>query len=381
MSAGTGTAYSRSSLRHLPKAVLHDHLDGGLRPSTIADFAEAQGYRGLPSHDGETVAHWFRQSGAAGSLPRYLEPFRHTIALTQTAENLARVAFEAGIDLWEDGVHYAEVRFAPMVHTNNGLEVNDVFEAVLAGFARAHAETGIILNGIAVAMRNQANSDAVARAAIRWVGRGIVAFDLAGPEIGYPANAHTEACRIARSGGLGLTIHAGEAFGPASISQAVLQCGASRIGHGVKIAEDLWMEDGVIEVSAGGAAAGSTFRFDDIDPEDVKFGEVASIVRDHRILLEVCPKSNADTGAAAGKGQHPLGLLLRLGFNVSLNTDNRLMSNVTMTDEYENAMLYHNVGMRQLLEMTEAALLGAFGDWADRRRLLTDVIRPAYGIA
>jgi adenosine deaminase len=360
--------------------VLHDHLDGGLRPATIAELAADQGYRGLPAGGEETIAAWFRPSGA-GSLQSYLDRFVHTIALTQTADSLERVAFEAGVDLWDDGVRYAEVRFAPTVHTREELRRDDVIEAVLAGMTRAASTTGIVMNGIAVAMRNGSDSEQVARTAVRWVGEGLVAFDLAGPEMGYPANAHVEACRIARGGGLGLTIHAGEAYGPESIAQAVLQCGASRVGHGVKIADDLWMDDAVIEVSSGGAAAGSTFRFDEVDGEDVKFGDVARIVRDHRILLEVCPKSNADTGATAAKGEHPLGLLLRLGFNISLNPDNRLMSDTTMTDEFENAMVNHGFGIRQLLAVTESALHGAFGDWSDRRRLLTEVVRPAYGVS
>ena len=380
MRTHSGVRYPRSALRRLPKVVLHDHLDGGLRPNTILEFAANQGYRALPAGDADAVASWFRQS-AAGSLERYLDPFVHTIALTQSAENLERVAFEAGVDLWDDGVRYAEVRFAPSVHTQNGLERDEVIEAVLAGFARAAATTGILMSGIAVAMRNAADSEDVARTAVRYVGEGLVGFDIAGPEIGYPASAHSEAYKIARSGGLGLTAHAGEAFGPASIAQAVLQCGASRIGHGIKIAEDLWSESGVINITAGGAASGSAFRFDDMDDSDLKLGEIARMVRDHRTLLEVCPKSNLDTGAAAAAGEHPLGLLLRLGFNVSLNTDNRLMSDVSMTDEFENAILHHGFGIAQLLEVTEAALEGAFGAWSDRRWLIRDVIRPAYGAA
>ncbi|MFW2380732.1 MAG: adenosine deaminase family protein [Acidimicrobiales bacterium] len=372
---------SRQALKRLPKVVLHDHLDGGLRPATILDLAQQQGYADLPTSDTLELADWFHQRGV-GSLERYLRSFSHTIAVTQTVENLERVAFEAGIDLWDDGVRYAEVRFAPSLHTRHGLAREDVIEAVLEGFTRAAYSTGIYLNGIAVAMRDDTDSEEVARAAIQFVDQGLVAFDLAGPEGGFPARAHQSACRIARAGGLGLTIHGGEGHGPESMAQAILHCSADRIGHGVRIVEDLSPGEGVkIKVSPAGATGGSGFRFDYLDIQDVELGHTARVVRDHRVPLEVCPKSNADTGATAGAAQHPLGLLVRLGFRVTLNTDNRLMSNVSMTDEFENAVVNHGFGTRQLLEVTEAAITAGFGDWSDRIRLLNDVIRPAYGVA
>ena len=371
----------RHALKRLPKVVLHDHLDGGLRPATILELAGQHGYGDLPTSDSLELADWFHQSGV-GSLERYLRSFSHTIAVTQTAESLERVAFEAGIDLWDDGVRYAEVRFAPTLHTRKGLARQDVIEAVLEGFTRAAYTTGIFLNGIAVAMRDDTDSEDVARAAIQFVDQGLVAFDLAGPEAGYPARDHQAACRIARAGGLGLTIHGGEGHGPESMAQAVLHCSADRIGHGVRIVEDLSPgEDVQIKISPTGASGGSGFRFDHLDVQDVELGPTARVVRDHRIVLEVCPKSNADTEATAAAAQHPLGLLVRLGFKVTLNTDNRLMSNVSMTDEFENAVVNHGFGTRQLLEVTEAAITGGFGDWSDRTRLLNDVIRPAYGVA
>jgi adenosine deaminase len=212
---------SRHAMKRLPKVVLHDHLDGGLRPATILDLAEEQGYAELPTADPLELADWFHQSGV-GSLERYLRSFDHTIAVTQTAESLERVAFEAGVDLWDDGVRYAEVRFAPTLHTRNGLAREDVIEAVLEGFTRAAYTTGIFLNGIAVAMRNDTDSDDVARAAVKFADQGLVAFDLAGPESGFPARDHRSACGIARGGGLGLTIHGGEGHGPDSMAQAIL---------------------------------------------------------------------------------------------------------------------------------------------------------------
>ncbi|MCP4306834.1 MAG: adenosine deaminase family protein [bacterium] len=293
----------RHALKRLPKVVLHDHLDGGLRPATILDFADQQGFADLPTFETLELADWFHQSGV-GSLERYLRSFAHTLAVSQTAVGLERVAFEAGVDLWDDGVRYAEVRFAPSLHTRNGLAREDVVEAVLEGFTRAAYTTGIYLNGIAVAMRDDTDSDEVAHAAVQFVDQGLVAFDLAGPESGYPARDHRSACGIARAGGLGLTIHGGEGHGPESMAQAILHCSADRIGHGVRIVEDLSPgEDVRIKLSPSGASGGSGFRFDHLDIQDVELGHTARVVRDHRIPLEVCPKSNADTNATADAAQ------------------------------------------------------------------------------
>lgn len=343
-----------SDITLLPKAILHDHLDGGLRVATVLELADRFGHP-LPRTDEPGLRAWFHQ-GRSGSLPRYLQAFEHTVGVMRDGESCERVAYEAGIDLADDGVVYAEIRFGPSLHTVYGMAREDVIEAVLAGFARATRERGIALAAIVTALRHMTDSEAVARAATRFAEDGVVAFDLAGPEAGYPADAHLPACRIASEAGLGLTIHAGEGDGPSSIWLALARCRAQRIGHGVRIIEDTVVEDG--EIAATGA--------------------LARRVRDHRIPLEVAPTSNLHTGTFPSADAHPLGPLYRAGFNVTINTDNRLMSGISASDEFAFAVNHHGFTTSDLGAVTEAALHAAFGDWPTRRRLIRDVVRPAY---
>lgn len=340
-----------------PKALLHDHLDGGPRAATVIELADAAGHA-LPTTDHDELTGWFHQ-GESGSLERYLEAFDHTFGVMQTQEAIRRVAYEAGVDLAADGVVYAELRFGPSLHTRRGLHREDVIEAMLDGLAAASTETGIVLYGIATALRHAGDSEAVATAAARFVGEGLVAFDLAGPEAGFPADDHEPACRLAREHGLGLTIHAGESDGPHSIWRALAHCAAQRIGHGVRIADDCSIVDG----------------------EVVELGALATRVRDQRIPLEVCVTSNLHTRAFPEGVVHPLAALYRAGFNVSINTDNRLMSSTLPSHEYRLAAERFGFTPDELGAVTVAAITAGFGDYPTRRRLIDEVVRPAYASA
>jgi adenosine deaminase len=341
--------------RSLPKALLHDHLDGGVRVETILELADAQGYTGLPAADADRLTDWFDR-GRSGSLERYLEAFTHTVAVMSSESAIQRIAYEAGIDLAGDGVIYAEVRFGPSLHMIHGLTREAAIEAVLDGFAAAHRETGIVLYAIASALRHETDSEEVVRSAIPYLDRGLIAFDLSGPEAGFPADDHLAACRLAREAGLGLTIHAGEADTAASIWRAVARCGATRVGHGVRIADETDFDGSTITTLA----------------------PLARRIRDHRIPLEVSITSNLDTSAFPSVAEHPFGALYRSGFTVTINTDNRLMSRVSLTDEYELAATTFDLEATDLAEITVNALEAGFGDWPERRRLIDDVVSPAY---
>ena len=282
-------------IRRAPKVLLHDHLDGGLRPATIVDLARETGYRGLPESDPEELRRWFRAAADSGSLERYLETFAHTCAVMQTEEALARVAAECAEDLAADGVVYAEVRFAPEQHLERGLSLEQVVEAVNAGFRegerRALAAGHRIRVGVLLtAMRHAARALEIAELANRYRDTGVVGFDIAGAEAGYPPTRHLDAFEYLKRENFHFTIHAGEAFGLPSIWQALQWCGADQLGHGVRIIDD-------IEVAEDGR---------------VRLGRLASYVRDKRIPLELCPSSNLQTGAATSYAEHPIGLLRRL---------------------------------------------------------------------
>jgi adenosine deaminase len=325
-------------LRALPKVILHDHLDGGLRPGTVLDLAAESGYSGLPTTDFDDLADWFFQ-GESASLEGYLEAFSHTVGVMQTAQAIERVAYEAVEDLAADGVVYAEIRMAPSLCTEQGLEREEVIEAVLRGFARGEADFELPTRFIADAMRQEDDSLDVVAAALPYVVDGVVGFDLAGPEAGFPATLHREACERAVEGGLRLTIHAGEGDGVASVAGA-LEVGAERIGHGVRLIEDV--------------------AFD--GPDVVGFGAVATAVHSRGIPLEVCPTSNIHTGMYPDVTRHPLGRLHRAGFEVTLNTDNRLMSDIDPSDEFEIAAQHHGFSLDDLRVMTLRAVDAAFCD-------------------
>jgi len=341
--------------RAIPKALLHDHLDGGLRVATVIELADEAGYPDLPSTDEEELTEWFHQN-ESGTLELYLDSFRHTFGVMQTQDAIRRVAYEAGLDLASDGVVYGELRFGPSLHTFNGLSREDAIEAVLDGIDAASRETGIVLYAIASALRQDTDSEEVANAAVRFVGQGLVAFDLAGPEAGYPADDHEPACRLAVEHGLGLTIHAGEADGPDSMWRALSHCGAHRLGHGARIVDDAVVKNGELG----------------------DLGSLARRIRDHRVPLEVSITSNLHSGTFEPQIAHPFGALYHAGFNVSINTDNRLMSATTPSTEYRVAAEEFGLTATDLGEITANAIDAGFGDYPIRRRLIDEVVVPAY---
>ncbi|MEZ5117225.1 MAG: adenosine deaminase [Candidatus Nanopelagicales bacterium] len=350
-------------VRRVPKVLLHDHLDGGLRPQTIIDLAREQGYDRLPSTDPEELQRWFEEAADSGSLERYLETFAHTVAVMQTREAIERVAAECAEDLAADGVVYAEIRFAPELHTNHGLSLDDVVEAVLAGFAagelRADAAGHPIRMALLLtAMRTAARSQEIAELVVRFRDRGVVGFDIAGAEAGFPPTRHLDAFEYLRRENEHFTIHAGEAFGLPSIWEAIQWCGADRLGHGVRIVDD-------ITVSEDGTAT---------------LGRLAAYVRDRRIPLEMCPTSNIQTGAAPSIAEHPIGLLRRLGFRVTVNTDNRLMSHTSMTHEMTQLSKAFGYGLDDLQWLTVNAMKSAFIPFDERLALINDVIKPGYAL-
>src|SRR5690242_10786160 len=305
------TPLDEASIRRAPKVLLHDHLDGGVRPSTVLEIANQIGHA-LPADDEQTLSRWFREASSSGSLERYLETFVHTVAIMQTRDGLARVAREAAEDLAADGVVYAEVRWAPEQHTEDGLSLEQVVDAVLAGFREGEANAAaaghpIRVGAIATAMRHAARSREIAELAVAYRDRGVVGFDIAGAEAGFPPTRHLDAFEYLRRENYHFTIHAGEAFGLPSIWEAIQWCGTDRLGHGVRIVDDI--------------------------TADGDLGRLAQYVRDKRIPLEMCPSSNVQTGAAKSIAEHPIGLLRRLQFRVTVNTDNRLMSGTSMNRE------------------------------------------------
>ena len=346
---------SPEELRALPKVLLHHHLDGALRPQTILELAESTGYDRLPSYQLEELTDWFFQ-GESASLEAYLNAFAHTVGVMQTADAIERVAYETVQDLAGHGVVYAEVRMAPALCTERGLEISEVISAILTGLRHADTEFGLTTRLIVDAMRQHSDSLEVARAAVAFAGHGVVGFDLAGPEAGFPATAHREACEMSLEGGLNLTIHAGEGDGVASIAGAI-EVGAQRLGHGVRVVED-------IEVVAG---------------EVVALGPVARSVFDTGLVLEVCPTSNLHIGLFPDPHSHPLGLLHRFGFAVTLNTDNVLMSQTNPTDEFSFAVDHHGFDVQDLELVTMRALDAAFCDRATKDLVSERVIAGYRG--
>jgi adenosine deaminase len=357
------------TIRDAPKVLLHDHLDGGLRPATVIELADAAGYHGLPSTDAPELGGWFLAAAHSGSLVRYLETFGHTVGVMQTTNALVRVAAECAEDLAADGVVYAEVRFAPELHVEAGLELPAVVEAVLEGFkvgmARA-AEQGrrIRVGCLLTAMRHAARSREIAELAVRYRDLGVVGFDIAGAEAGFPPTRHLDAFEYMRQQNAHFTIHAGEAFGLPSIWEALQWCGADRLGHGVRIVDDI--TPGPADPSAAGAAPIPTL------------GRLASYVRDKRIPLELCPHSNIQTGAAESIAEHPIGLLTKLRFRVTVNTDNRLMSGTSMTKEMSALVEAFGYDLDDLQWFTVNAMKSAFLRFDERLRIINEVIKPGY---
>jgi adenosine deaminase len=340
-----------------PKVLLHDHLDGGLRPRTVLELADEFGYRELPAADPESLGTWFRRAADSGSLVQYLETFAHTIGVMQQPEAIHRVARECALDLAADGVVYAEVRFAPELSTAQGLAIEDVVEAMVDGFSvggreAAEAGTPIRVGALLCAMRQNDRWDEVAGLVIRYRDAGVVGFDLAGPEIGFPPDRLPSAIGMLVGAGAPRTIHAGEAAGIDSIRAALDGAHAERLGHGVRIAD---------QVSADG-----------------QLGPVAQRVRDEQVTLEIAPSSNVQTGAYPSLAGHPVDRLHRLGFAVTVNTDNRLMSGVSVSSEMAEVATTFGWSWDDVQTVTERALEAAFLPEDDRKRLLNDVVRPGY---
>ncbi|MEU8385809.1 adenosine deaminase [Streptosporangium sp. NPDC048865] len=343
-------------IRLAPKVLLHDHLDGGLRPETIIDLARESGYDKLPATETESLRAWFREAADSGSLERYLETFDHTVGVMQTREALVRVAAECAEDLADDGVVYAEVRYAPEQHTSAGLSLEEVIEAVQEGFATGSEGRGIRVGTLLTAMRHQARSMEIAELAVRYRDAGVAGFDIAGAEAGYPPTRHLDAFEYLQRENAHFTIHAGEAFGLPSIWQAIQWCGADRLGHGVRIIDDIVVQD-------------------DGEP---KLGRLAAYVRDKRIPLEMCPTSNLQTGAAASIAEHPIGLLRRLNFRVTVNTDNRLMSGTSVSEEFAKLSEAFGYGWDDMLWFTVNAMKSAFLPFDERLSLINGVIKPGF---
>ncbi len=344
--------------RRAPKVLLHDHLDGGLRPRTVLELAAEIGYRDLPTSDPAELGAWFTRGADRKSLELYLEGFRHTVAVMQTRDAIERVAAECAEDLAADGVVYAEVRMAPGLLTDGGLTLDEATLAMLEGFRRGTAGRPITIGLIITAMRQAARSVEIAELAVRHRDEGVVGFDIAGPEAGYPPTRHLDAFHLIARESFHFTIHAGEGFGLPSIWEALQWCGAERLGHGVRIVDDI------------------TTRADG----RVTLGRLASYVRDTRVPLEMCPTSNVHTGAAASVEEHPIDLLRRLRFRVTVNTDNRLMSGITLSSEFATLGHAFGIGLDEMEWLTLNAMKSAFWPFDGRLRIINEQIKPGFAL-
>jgi len=347
-------------IKRVPKALLHDHLDGGLRPETIIEIAQQIGYKKLPTDDPKQLADWFEESCNSHSLVRYLETFSHTIAAMQSKEAIIRVSRECAIDLARDGVVYAEVRGAPELFTEQGLTLDQVIEATIEGYKQGMAEAAregnkIRVESLLCGMRQNNRSQEAAAAVVKYRNKGVVGFDIAGPEDGFPPTNQLETFEYLRKENAHFTIHAGEAYGLPSIWEAIQICGAERLGHGVRIIDDI-----------------------DFSGDKPRLGPLASYVRDRRIPLELCPTSNLQTGAAKTYSEHPIGMLAKLRFRVTLNTDNRLMSRTSMSNEMSECVKSFGWKFADLQRVTVNALKSSFIPFEERLEIIEKVVKPAY---
>ena len=343
-------------LSQAPKVVLHDHLDGGLRPETIIELAEENGYPDLPTTNIEELSEWFHRGANRRDLSLYLETFQHTVGVMQTPDACYRVAAECAEDLAADGVVYAEIRYAPSLMTERGSSIDEVIEATTAGFIEGSKNSNLTIGTLITAMRTADDSTEIAEAAVRHRDRGVVGFDIAGREAGFPPTLHLEAFQYLRRENFHFTIHAGEAFGVPSIWEAVQFCGAERLGHGVRIVDDISFDTN----------------------EKPQLGRLAAYIRDRRLPLELCPTSNVHTGAVGSIAEHPIGLLRELGFRVTLNTDNRLMSDVSMTSEMMALHQAFGWNLEDFQWITVNAMKSAFWPFDERLRIINEIIKPGY---
>ena len=351
---------SSEVIARAPKVLLHDHLDGGLRPQTMIDHALASGYTKLPSYDPAELATWFVNACSSGTLELYLETFEHTISVMQTREEIERIARECVLDLAADGVVYAEVRGAPELFTRKGLTIDQVIEATVEGHHQGMAEAKkngqeIRVEVLLCALRQNNFSDEVATKVVKYKGKGVVGFDIAGPEAGFPPTDHIKAFDYLRNNAAHYTIHAGEAFGVESIALAVRDCHAERIGHGIRLIDD-------IDFSTGTPALGS----------------LAREILDRQICLEMAPTSNLQTGGAASYETHQIGVMKKLGFNVTINTDNRLMSATSMIREVTEISRGYSWTIDDLHDVARNGIMSAFISDDEKSDIYNSHIKPVF---
>lgn len=344
-------------IKLFPKVLLHDHLDGGLRPQTIIELAKDIKYKKLPTNDPEELREWFHRGANKGNLVEFLQGFEHTTAVMQTREALVRIAYEMMEDMKNDGVCYVETRFAPVFHINKSLYQEDAVLAVLEGLEKGKKDFGVGYGLILCAMRNMKNSLEVAELAVNFRDSGVVGFDLAGEEGGYPPKKHIDAFQFIQRSNFNITIHAGEAFGKESIWQAIQWCGAHRIGHATHLKEDIVY---------------------DRDGKSIVFGELAQYILDKRIPLEICLLSNLHTGAVDKLENHPFRILYDNKFRVTINTDDRLMSNTTVTNEFLVAQEYFGITFDDIEKITINAMKSAFIHYNERLKYIYDIIKPGF---
>jgi adenosine deaminase len=344
-------------IRKLPKVLLHDHLDGGLRPKTIIDLSRQHNLE-LPENEPEKLERWFHEGANQGNLTKYLLGFTYTTGVMQTEHALHRIAFEMMEDMKKDGVVYVETRFSPLFHTKFSLSCDQVVEAVLRGLKDGARTFNVKFGLIICAMRNLPPSSSLemAKLAVRFREQGVVGFDLAGDELGYPPKHHLDAFHYIQRNNFYITIHSGEAFGKESIWQALQFCGTHRIGHGMHLKDDIMSENNEI----------------------IEMGYLSRYVRDRRIPLEVCLSSNVHTGAMPNLRYHPFPIFYKNGFRVTLNTDNRLMSDTSMTKELLIAARRYKLTIKDMEKLTLNAMKSAFTRFPERLRIIYDVLKPGY---
>lgn len=346
-------------LKSLPKVALHDHLDGGLRAKTVVDHLGEIGHE-VPSRDPKVLEEWFYDTANSGSLVEYLTTFDYTVAAMRECEHLFRVAKEAVEDLAADGVVYAELRYAPEQHTTRDDELPAVVEAVRDGLAAgmdSAAEAGHTISAkqILTSMRHGDPTSDVAELALKYRDEGVVGFDIAGAEDGWSPKRFLKVFELLRRNNFPFTIHAGEAAGCESIFEALQYCGADRLGHGVRIIEDV-----------------------DFSEESPKLGRLAQFILDRQVPVEVCPTSNLQTGIADDIHGHPVKFLYHAGFNISINCDNRLVSGTSMSEEFKLVADAFGWGLDDFRKITVNAMQAAFAHHDEKQRILNEQILPGY---